>query len=769
VYHYGAYEISALRRLASRHGTRESILDELLRSKVFVDLYAIVRKGLRIGCESYSIKYVEHLYMEKRQGEVSKATDSIVYYERWLEEPDGKDWQSSQLLKDIRDYNQIDCESTALLCTWLRSKQIENNIKFSESKAEPAQEQKQTNNNAALAERLLCGIPADRSADLEDWRVRELLAHMLGFHNRERKVSWWEIFDRAEWTEEELMADSNCIASVKRTSKAPDEEKRSLLYEYYFDPSQDIKLKQHDNVTFSSDTRIDCEIFSLDLEYGRLQLKRNATKDAPPPEGHLILKESVNNTPLEEAIHRLCSKFAETSKLPSCISDFLFRRVPRLKGSQTIGELISAAKSSAPDSEDEAAFQLRSAILAIENLDNSYICVQGPPGTGKTYLSAKAIVKLIKQGKRIGVSSNSHKAIENLLEAIGIAATEEKLQLSAAKVGQDSSGSSTTFSNRNIELCSPEQALKNLDSYQLIGATAWFFAKQEVCGQFDYLFVDEAGQVCLANILAMGESCKNLVLVGDHLQLDQPVKGSHPGESGKSSLDYLLGEAATISPDFGIFLAISRRMHPKLCALVSSAVYEGRLHSDPLAEKRRLNVGPNQSLLAATSGVLYLPVEHEGNSQSSVEEMQCIEKLLEILLNSEFSNGSETRKMKIDDILIVAPYNRQVRLIKSHIHNAVAASVDKFQGREAPVVIVTMCASDLSNTARGLEFLLSKKRLNVAISRAQVLAIIVGSPALCEFTCSTVEQADLLNFYCRIMQDGLQQNRAVEAFGSNNI
>ena len=744
IYHYGAYEVSAMRRLSSRHATRESELDEMLRAELFVDLYSIVKNGIRIGADSYSIKKVELLYMNKRQGDVSKATDSIVYYERWIEHKDGNSWSESQLLADIRDYNRIDCESTAQLFAWLGKQQRENGISYRHKANKSSSPiKKPATQNEELAERLRMSIPPNRSGDPERWRITELLADLLGFHNRESKVGWWEFFDRAELSEDELALDPECIAGVHRIPREPLRWKQSLLIDYSFDPEQDLKLQAGDTVVFTHDIDAKADIFSIDEDNGVVRLKLSEKKDAEQPlpaSGNLILMENVRNAPLEDSIQRQAKRFLEDGVLSTCVKDLLTRSIPRIKG-------VNPGEPIAPDG------QLLDAAM---KMDNTYLCVQGPPGTGKTYQAAHSIIDLIRNGKKIAVCSNSHKAIENLLEEIGREAEKCSFQFKGAKVGQDKSGKAS-FSNNNIGVLDDKKALKELNELDIIGATAWFFAKPDLIDKFDYLFVDEAGQVCLANVLAMAPCSKNIVLIGDQLQLEQPVRGSHPGESGLSSLEYLLGDAATISPERGVFLSTTRRMHPKLCKSVSEAVYDGRLVADKITEERWLIMPADNkdSSIQKTNGIVYLPVEHQGNSQSSSEEVDRIESLINEMLNWQIHEEGSTRKLTMKDILIIAPYNRQVRLIKSRIENELIGSVDKFQGRQAAVVILSMTASDLASSARGMEFLLSKRRLNVGISRAKLLSIVIGSPSFAEFPCSTVEQAALLNFYCRLMQEGV--------------
>lgn len=747
VYHYGSYEVSALRRLASRHAILERELDELLRAEVFIDLYAITRNSIRLGCDSYSIKSMELLYLGKRQGEVSKAVDSIVFYEEWLESQDGMSWQDSRMLAEIRNYNRLDCKSTHLLLNWLRERQLEAGLNYKAKDYENKRPvQKPQKANEKLAEELLARAESDHNLSSEERRIFELYGHLLCFHQREAKVSWWEFFDRAAMSDEELYADPNCIAFARLSSKVADcTSKGSLLFEYYFEASQDLKLKEGDSVSCSSEIADMARIEKLDPDSGLLILKRSARYGQVPEQAHWFLMEIARYQILEDAIAGQAQKLLENIPLPACISDLLARRLPRLEGRQT-GSYICPEKN----------LSLASFTDAIASLSQSYLCVQGPPGTGKTYYSARAILALASQGKRVGISSNSHKAIENLLDELGKAALEAGIEIEAAKIGSDSTGATLRFSNPNIRQFKKLPSQAKLDKIQVLAATAWVFARSEFSGSFDYLFIDEAGQVSLANMLAMAAAAKNIVLVGDQLQLEQPVKGSHPGESGLSSLEYLLAESATIKPERGIFLSKSRRMHPHLCSLVSSAVYEGRLKADPRTEERKLIVSSTLNHLGKTSGLLYLPVEHTGNTQSSEEELCMIEKVIEDLLGCKFKEAKDTqeRSFSLDDLIVLAPFNQQVRLIKRRLGQLRVGSVDLFQGQEAPVAIISMAASDLSSCPRGMEFLLSKKRLNVAISRAQVLAIVLANPNLVNFAANTLEQAELLNFFCRMMQEG---------------
>ena len=390
------------------------------------------------------------------------------------------------------------------------------------------------------------------------------------------------------------------------------------------------------------------------------------------------------------------------------------------------------------------------------------MCIQGPPGCGKTYTASHAIVALLKQGKRVGITSNSHKVIEHLLEKIAIEADSQGVPINAIKVAGIQPEPNQGYTKFGVVYAANASKFFAEDptSYNLVAGTAWLFSDARAEGLLGYLFIDEAGQVCVANVAAMSSSAGNLVLIGDQMQLEQPIQGSHPGETGQSSLEYLLQEHATIPANFGIFLGTTHRMHPNLCQIVSSAIYESRLQPDPANELQVLV--PDDSVehkFQRTSGLVYLPVQHQGNSQSSLEEVDVIDQLVKDLRKCSFIDklGKEHPVVLEKDILIVAPYNMQVRLISERIPGSQVASVDKFQGREAPIVILSMCASEGNGSPRGADFLFNKSRLNVAISRAKTLAFVVGSDDLLTTNCSTLAQMHLLNLFCHIVEAGCSE------------
>ncbi|MGH9883705.1 MAG: DEAD/DEAH box helicase, partial [Pyrinomonadaceae bacterium] len=286
---------------------------------------------------------------------------------------------------------------------------------------------------------------------------------------------------------------------------------------------------------------------------------------------------------------------------------------------------------------------------------------------------------------------------------------------------------------------------------QIAGGTAWLWAREEFASSVDVLFVDEAGQMSLANVLAISPAAKSVVLLGDPQQLDQPQKGVHPPGAEVSALAHLLSGRATIEPHQGLFLAESWRLPGDICAFTSEVFYDGRLLSRPENSNQRLNTaGPLNG-----TGLRYVPVNHSGNQSDSPEEVQRIVEIVRELLRGETtwtSKDSETVPLELKDILIVAPYNAQVLALKEALPGAKVGTVDKFQGQQAPVVFYSMATSTPEDAPRGMEFLYSLNRLNVATSRAQCVTILVASPALFQVQCQTPRQIELANAFCRYLE-----------------
>ena len=727
VYHYAAYEISALRRLTSSHGIGEALLDQMLRENRFVDLYSVVSGSLIASEPAYSLKNLEAFYMEARTGEVKTAGGSVVAYENWRETNDPK------ILEEIRDYNRIDCISTQKLRDWLISsvrpaalpwRAVGANSSAGNFNLDGVNEKQAAAD--ALRERLK--IVATRQGE----RVADIVFDLVHFHDRERKPAWWSIFDKIRKEAEDLIDDLECLGGLVAKSRAVDGG-RSWERTYEF-PEQETKLEAGACHVELNGLPAPAALAEINRTKRTAKIRFPKARFETAPSLMSVLPGGPLNTDaIETAIERAVDSIVRNDGRYPAIVDFILKSPPRFSGEARLVTIVDPHKDLVTE-----------IVSAVVGLDRSVLPIQGPPGTGKTYVSSRAILELVRQGKRVAVASNSHKAVDNLLCAVVDRATECSEKVSVAKKGGD-----------NFEDAYTDQILQternddaHLFSASVVGGTAWLFSREDFDQSFDYLFVDEAGQVSVANIVAMATCAKNIVLVGDPMQLSQPIQGTHPGESGLSTLEYLLAGHNTVPADRGIFLPVSRRMHSDVCRFISDIVYEGRLTSDDGAARQKILGDSTQGL----SGARLVEVSHVGNSQSSPEEVTAIRHEIELFLGKTFRdrNGNH-RHLELSDILIVAPYNLQVNALKAGLpQGARVGTVDKFQGQEAPVCLVSMTCSSADEIPRGVDFLFSLNRINVAISRAQVLALVFASPRLLEVPCANIEEMRLVNSLCAL-------------------
>ncbi|MDR3688258.1 MAG: TM0106 family RecB-like putative nuclease [Fimbriimonas sp.] len=742
IYHYAAYEVSAVRRLSTRHDTRQDEVDELLRQGVFVDLYQIVRNALRIGEESYSIKKVERLYRPKRATEVATAVDSIVQYANWIATHQSPDWQPSAILKDIRDYNEDDCKSTAELLDWLRCVAAENGIP-----PRTAIQSELTTEATAVSDEVRNRLETVEKLRQRRDYVSHVLADLIGFHRREAKPIWWRMFDRAQATPEELRDDLGCIEGVRAVGE-PRPEKQSLVQTYCFDPSQECKLEagEQSKVMFTCDLGAKFTLFHLDLASGKLELKlgmrtlHDRFRGEFPQAGSLIPDEIVSASAIEKAL----AAVAEThlsGNLPAPAAALL-KRMPPASTLQASEETTTEA-----------------AIRVVRSMTGGCLVIQGPPGTGKTYTASHVIADLLDAGKSVGIASNSHKAVINLLRACSRTMAEAGREMVGIKVGDDEND--LLFSESpGLRYVKSGGSAKGAFSHGVVGGTAWLFTRPEWENALDYLFIDEAGQVSLANTVAMARCARNLILLGDQMQLEQPIQGSHPGDAGLSALQYALKDQASSAPDrpvfhpvvpadYGLFLGESRRMHPSVCRFISDSIYQGRLKSEASCARQSIDSPYG-------AGIVFVPVRHDGNVQRSDEEIEQVGAIYRQLAGSRYTaKDGGTRDLTLDDFLFIAPYNAQVRGLKSALPpGARVGSVDKFQGQEAPVCILSLCSSYGEYGSRGLGFILDRNRINVAISRAMCLAIVVADPRIATNPASSLEEMTLTNLFCKITRNG---------------
>ncbi|NTF95998.1 TM0106 family RecB-like putative nuclease [Rhizobium rhizogenes] len=716
IYHYAPYEITALRRLTAKYGIGEAFLDRLLRERRFVDLFAVVRGALICSEANYSIKSMEAFYGRVRDGEVKTAGGSVVAYERWREAGE------QLILDEIEDYNRIDCISTEELRDWLVSIRPDTPWPVLASDAIDKEVEEDADTQALRTKLAASGLPQER---------QDMLFNLGLFHKREAKPAQWAVFDSAGKDEDDLIDDLDALAGLEAIGPA-EPVKRSTLRRYRF-PLQETKLRAGRKATVPV---IDGPPASVSIEELDRSLRIIAIK-VGPGKAHFLADRltlhpdwPLNTDGIAAALRDVIADQCGARRL-TALDDLLARAAPRL----TTGLRADMLGGADP---------LTGTIAA---MDGTVLPIQGPPGTGKTYVSARAILALVRQGHRVGVASNSHEAIRNVLMGC-LAAQGDGDPVPGLCIGHKVGSGEDGYPD---DCTGVIRSTTNDDSLwsraDVVGGTAFFFARPEHEQALDWLFIDEAGQVGLANMVAMGRCARNIVLVGDPRQLPQVIQGAHPNPANLSCLEWTLGEHATIPPDRGIFLPVSRRMHPDVCGFISRQVYEDRLISaSDTAVQAVSGTG------CPKAGAFWVPVAHEGNAQIATEEVAAIQTTIDDLLSGTWTDkDGTTRGLGPADIIVVAPYNAQVNALRDALPAAIrVGTVDKFQGQEAPICLVSVTASSLEETPRGLEFLLSLNRINVAVSRAKGLALVFGAPRLREAKCDTVEQMRLVNTLCAL-------------------
>jgi uncharacterized protein len=661
-------------------------------------------------------------------GRVSDGGQSILEFLRFLESGD------DAILAAIRDYNREDCESTRQLRDWLLARTAEAERQFDVAipwfvKGEGASKAPEDYDvNRDLRDALTALTTRVSSSDPDRAEAARLLTYLVDYHRREAKPGWWAFFDRLKKSLDELRDDTEAIAHVAAIAGMPPvPDRKSLVYTLQF-PEQEFKLREGTKVCDSVEGKPAGDIVSIDPD-GRLDLLRGPSLADVPIPAALVAGGPVPTDAQRASLVRIAERILAGDAERRLASDLLARRSPRVR------DVAAGAPIQTMRLEEQKELAA--------SLDESYLVIQGPPGSGKTYTGARLIVSLLAHGKRIGVTATSHKAIHNLLDEVVNAAGEDGVAVHGLKKGSDSAD--TLYTGEGFENTSDNTACATSDA-SIIAGTSWLFAREEMTGRFDYLFVDEAGQVSLADAVAMSPCARNMVLLGDPQQLPHVTQGIHAGRAGLSVLEHLLDDAATVPADRGLFLEQTWRMHEDVCRFISELAYEGRLRSEASCRRQFI-----QSAGLSGTGLRYLPVEHLGNAQQSPEEAEVIGgEVRRLLETGTFTDrAGACRPLTPADILVVAPFNMQVHCLLQAVPEGVeVGTVDKFQGREAPVVFFSMASSSGDDIPRGPEFLFSRNRLNVAVSRAKALAVLVCSPRLLETRCRTVEHMRLVNGLC---------------------
>jgi uncharacterized protein len=748
IYHYAPYEQTAIKRLAGRHGTCGDAVDQLLRAGVFVDLYRVVRQGLRASVESYSIKKLEPLYRFTRGTPMREANTALQTFEAVLTLGNGQE-ATRELLETIEGYNRDDCVSAVRLRDWLEERRWELEAKKGQLLARPVTKSgepgeelgEQLTRTRAVEARLLADLPPDQSQWTNEQYGPWLLAQLLEWHRREEKSGWWEYFRLCDLSDAELEEDKSALGGLSYVGEVG-RVKRSAIHRYRF-PPQDYAIDRAYEVHDPRTQKSAGELLSIDELNLTIGLKRGVSSPAPHPVA-LIPYDMVCSDVLRDSLLNLGSWVADNGIEAlgpfTAARNLLLRRPPRSLSNFSQAIIDDNGQLSEPAGDLINSVAQEACVLPI----------QGPPGSGKTYTGARMIVELVKRGRRVGITATSHKVISHLLDGVCKVAREAGIPLRAVQKANQTDGCEdpmvTQADNAGVigTLAAGEA--------QVAAGTPWLWARSDMRGSVDALFVDEAGQMSLANVLALSPAATSSVLLGDPQQLDQPQKGIHPPGAEGSAFDHLLQGHATIRSDQGLFLTETQRLHPDICRFTSELFYDGRLMPRPENQRQRLNT---QGSLDGT-GLRFAPVAHSGRQSESPEEVERIAQLIDGLLGqgSTWTNRKgETLSLTIEDVLVVAPYNAQVAALRKRLPaSARVGTVDKFQGQEAPVVFYSMTTSTPEDAPRGMEFLYSSNRFNVAVSRARCVAVLVASPELFQVECKTPRQIMLANAFCRYLE-----------------
>jgi predicted RecB family nuclease len=748
IYHYAPYEPTQIKRMAGQHGICIDEVDQLLRARVFVDLYRVVRQGIRASVESYSIKKIEQLYDFKR---AVPARDSVLAIQTLtgafaLGNP--RDVPAN-ILQSIESYNRDDCLSAWQLRAWLEDRRPELEAKTGKALPRPTfqPEEKedlsaQIQQVRAVMDRLTSGLPTEEAEWSSDHRATWLIAQMLEYHRREDKSAWWEYFRQCDLTEDELVEDKNAVGGLRYVGPVG-QVKKSIVHRYSFpaqDHSIDRALKVHDPKTHASAGTV----VDIDDLNGTIDIKRGMPSQVPHPTA-LVPQNVLGADAQRDSLMLLGLWIAENGVSGSgpfhAARDLLLRQPPPI----SLANLDNMF--------DQNGEMTETARREIDSLcaQASVLPVQGPPGSGKSYTGGRMITELVRRGHRIGVTAVSHKVISNLLQYACSTARAANIPLNAVQKANDSDGCPDRMVEQVSENKEVLDALRS-GTAKVVAGTPWLWARSDMADSVEVLFVDEAGQMSLADALAISRAAKSMVLLGDPQQLDQPQQGVHPPGVDVSVLAHVLDGRATIEPEKGLFLKETWRLHPDICDFTSELFYDCRLTARPENRNQRLNTN---APLGGT-GLRYIPVQHNGNQSDSPEEAAKVSELINDLLASGATwtdKTGEQAPLTLKEILVVAPYNAQVSaLAKALPIGTRVGTVDKFQGQQAAVVFYSMTTSTPEDAPRGMEFLYNLNRLNVAVSRAQCVAVIIANPALFQVECKTPRQIQLANALCRYLE-----------------
>ncbi len=700
VYHYNHTERSAIERLV-REAEDENLFANLIESGLFVDLFTVAKNAVRVGTESYGLKHLERLVGYQRSAGIDQGAGAIVEYEEWMRLGD------DELLNDIARYNRDDVEATRALRDWLVAQRPEG-LEWREAifTREPYE---------LDTDELVEGLHRYAEAGAE-----YLLGDLLNYWRRERSADVTPKYVALNGDHSLLYDHLDYLVSLEvvRMEEPTGRERTRRMVLRWPEQVVDHSLANDGDVLFvgpgvpygrASVTAVDFEHREVTLRWGVVQESGGGAPTALVRDRYF--RPGAKASALKDLARQVLAP--EEHGAPSRLAmSLLAREAPRFVAGRGPHDGIFR---------DE----LDSIYQWVDDLDESFVAMQGPPGTGKTFSGSHIVHRLIKSGKRVGVVAMSHPAIDNLMtatyEVFKDAGDVSELRALRWQDGDEATLEFATYSKKKGDLTSEE--------FNLIGGTAWLWANPEMRQHpVDVLIVDEAGQLALADAVASTNGARNLLLLGDPLQLSQVAKAEHPGGSGASVLQHVLGEHPTIPNTQGVFIAKTWRLHPDVCRFISRQIYEGRLTSDASCVQQATEFG---------TGLRWLEANHHHCSTESPEEAEVTARQIARMIGTTWVNQKgEARALRASDFMVVAPYNDQVNLLRARFQGdpvlraVQVGTVDKFQGREAPVVFFTMTTSSAQDMPRGPEFLFSRNRLNVAVSRARCLAYLVCTDEL---------------------------------------
>ncbi len=717
VYHYNHTEKSAIERLM-RETEDENLFASLVERGLFVDLFTVAKNAVRVGTESYGLKYLEQLVGYERSAGIEQGAGAVIEYEQWMRE--GED----ELLRDIARYNRDDVEATRALRDWLVEQRPEG-LAWRE----------------AILTRDTYELDTDELVEglhrFEEHGPEFLLGDLLNYWRRERSADVTPKYVALNGDHSVLYEHLDYLVNLEvvRIEEPTGRERTPRMVLRWPEQVVDHALDKGSDVLFAgpgapygkaSVTGIDFDRREVTLRWGAVQQESGGTPSALTRDR--FFRPGAKASVLKDLARQVLTP--EEHGPPSRLAlALLAREAPRFVEGQGPGDGIFRD-------------DLESVYQWVDDLDESFVAFQGPPGTGKTYSGSHIIHRLIASGKRVGVVAMSHTAIDNLMLAAHDV-FEKAGDLGALRTlrwqnGDDEAATLdfATYSKKNADLASEE--------FNLIGGTAWLWAKPELRQHpVDVLIVDEAGQLALADAVASSNGARSMLLLGDPLQLSQVAKAEHPGGSGASVLQHVLGEHLTVPATQGVFLAETWRLHPDVCRFISQQIYEGRLTSHASCKQQSTEFG---------TGLRWLEAHHRRRSTDSPEEAELVAAQIADMVGTIWvDQKGVARALRARDFMVVAPYNDQVNLLRerlqreSKLAGVQVGTVDKFQGREAPVVFFTMTTSSAEDMPRGPEFLFSRNRLNVAVSRARCLAYLVCTDELLNSRAADLEDMRLIS------------------------